>query len=592
MISELIKAAERFRMDGKLPPTGYKPKTPKWIINLQDGKAHLEGPYSKRELKAISSPDRQRSGTSSEENLKPYLLLDDARYVLGKAEAGKEEAAALMHRGFISLLRKAFESTRVKGLAEIIDFLESPRLKDIQEKVEAKDIITFRVNALDLSGLPELQKFWSDNLAQELVTKEPTECCACGKNLPVLQTLPREIVIQGQKCQLSSFNKSSFTSFGKEQTTNAPLCFTCGSQAIDALDYLIRSDMHHRNVWFNPDAKSSLENQLAIFWLDRATSFVVNEINLDVEALLVGVLDDRLQYAPQFNLSQIHALLSVPWKADHTALAVGSTHLKLAVASANKGRMVLREWLDETLDTVKENLTQYLNATCIVSPWGEDLRPHSIANMLQAAEVQNPNFVRGLLRTAYLGYQPSPGLLALAVNSFRNPKILQDHVSDKEKRKEVWRLHPLASLLKLGLYFGTKEVTTMTEHDPEKRNPAYLCGSLFAVLEEAQQVSHYNKYKKRLDTTIVNRFYGSASTAPAVNFGNLIRQAATAHLPDVGRELNLLVEDTLSKLDEAGGFPNILTLAQQAEFGLGFYHQRAKIRANRGKSNPSQGEQK
>ena len=121
----------------------------------------------------------------------------------------------------------------------------------------------------------------------------------------------------------------------------------------------------------------------------------------------------------------------------------------------------------------------------------------------------------------------------------------------------------------------------MSEHDPDKNAPAYLCGSLLAILEEAQQVSHYIKHKNRLDTTIVNRFYGSTSTAPGANFGGLIRMAATAHLPDVGKDLNVLVENVMAKLDEAGGFPHTLTLAQQAEFGLGFYHQRAKFRVNR-----------
>lgn len=112
------------------------------------------------------------------------------------------------------------------------------------------------------------------------------------------------------------------------------------------------------------------------------------------------------------------------------------------------------------------------------------------------------------------------------------------------------------------------------------KSRAYLCGRLLAILEEAQlRASNFS-----LNRTLVDRFYGAASTAPAATFGGLIRLATTAHLPEVGKDVNLLMEEVMSKLDEAGGFPRVLTLAEQAEFGLGFYHQRAAFRARRGKN--------
>ncbi|MDP2434046.1 MAG: type I-C CRISPR-associated protein Cas8c/Csd1 [Pseudomonadota bacterium] len=577
MIGELIKAAERLRAESKLPPAGFKPKTPKWIINLENGVAHLQGPYGRDDLRTMPSPDRQRSGKPSTRNLKPYLLLDDARYVLGKPEPHKEGEAELLHAGFIALLTQARDATGVQQLATVIDFLDSEEAAGIRAQVDAKDTIAFRVMGLNLTELLDIQKFWYDHLAKELVTDEVGECGACGRSHPILRTLPRELVVLGQKCQLSSFNKSAFTSYGKDQTTNSPLCFDCASQAIDALDYLTRTEQHHRTIWFDPKA-SSLENQLAIFWLNRETSFTVGEEVIDVEAMLAAILDNHQTVTPQATLSQVRAFLATPWQANQAALLLDATQLCLGVISANKGRMVIREWLNESLGQVKANLSRYLDATNIISPRGEAAHPFSIAALLQSTKAKNPNFTRGLLRTAYLSHLPPVGLLPAAVNAFRNPNTLQN---PKQDPKETWRLHALASLFKLVLYFGTKEVNTMNEHDPNNRGPAYLCGTLLAILEEAQQKSHFIKHKSRLDTTIVNRFYGSVSTAPGVNFGGLIRLAATAHLPDVGKDINILVEDAMTKLDEVGGFPDTLTLAQQAEFGLGFYHQRAKFRADR-----------
>lgn len=587
MIDDLISAARRFREEGKLPPTGFKPKNPKWIINLEGRNAYLEGPYDRNDLRAFPSPDRQRSGTPSQNNLKPYLLLDDARYVLGKPEAGKEEVAALLNGGFIELLQQAHAATGVEHFSSILDFLNSADTQRILEQVEPKDMVAFRVAGQDLTELPEVQKFWSDYLAKELVTKENAECSACGRQIPVLQTLPREVVVLGQKCQLSSFNRSAFTSFGKEQSTNASLCFDCASQAIDAIDYLIRSEQHHRTLWFDPEA-SSLENQLAIFWLDRHQDITVGAVTLDVEALLASVLEDHPRDGPPVDLSQIRAFLAVPWRADETAITLDATQLHLAILSANKGRLVVREWLNSTLGQVQSNLTRYLDSTRITSAWGDTARPLSIVSLLQAIEATNPNFARGLLRTAYLGHTPPQALWTAAVKDFRNLKILQHSKQDIEQAK---RLHALASLIKLGLYFGKPEVYAMSELNPGYRSQAYLCGQLLAVLEEAQQASHFNKHRSRLDTTIVNRFYGLASTAPASAFGGLLRLGTTAHLPNVGKGINLLMEEVSSRLDEAGGFPNTLTLAEQAEFGLGFYHQRANIRAHRGKNKSTQGEQ-
>lgn len=119
----------------------------------------------------------------------------------------------------------------------------------------------------------------------------------------------------------------------------------------------------------------------------------------------------------------------------------------------------------------------------------------------------------------------------------------------------------------------------MAELDRERKEPAYLSGRLLAVLEEAQKrASGYT-----LKRTLVDRLYGAASTTPAATFGALLRLSTTAHLPKVGKELNQAVEEILSQLDEAGGFPRTLNLIGQAEFALGFYHQRAYFRANRGK---------
>mgnify|MGYP003536448019 FL=1 len=202
---------------------------------------------------------------------------------------------------------------------------------------------------------------------------------------------------------------------------------------------------------------------------------------------------------------------------------------------------------------------------------GGSSQPVPVGALVQALGDGNPGLVRGLLRTAYLG-TPPPHALSLAIHLLRNPKTLTP-----EEREGWGRLHALVAALKLWLFYGKEEAKRMAELDKERKNPAYLSGRLLAVLEEAQKrASSYT-----LRRTLVDRFYGAASTTPAATFGVLLRLSTTAHLPKVGQELNQAVEEILSRLDEAGGFPRTLNLVGQAEFALGFYHQRAHFRANR-----------
>ena len=109
----------------------------------------------------------------------------------------------------------------------------------------------------------------------------------------------------------------------------------------------------------------------------------------------------------------------------------------------------------------------------------------------------------------------------------------------------------------------------------EKSGPTWH-RRLLAVLESIQRLAIPGA-----NTTLVDRFYGTASTAPATVFGHLM-QGAQAHLSKLERDrrgayvaLQEELEGILAGLD---GFPRTLSLDQQALFALGYYHQRAHQR--------------
>lgn len=116
--------------------------------------------------------------------------------------------------------------------------------------------------------------------------------------------------------------------------------------------------------------------------------------------------------------------------------------------------------------------------------------------------------------------------------------------------------------------------------DSNNKNPAYLCGRLLAVLEAVQRAAIPGA-----KDTVTDRFFGTASSAPATVFGRLIR-GAKAHLGKLRNEKRGTYEALEQKLEEilAGlatdAIPKTLTLEQQGLFALGYYHQRAADRAD------------
>jgi CRISPR-associated protein Csd1 len=140
--------------------------------------------------------------------------------------------------------------------------------------------------------------------------------------------------------------------------------------------------------------------------------------------------------------------------------------------------------------------------------------------------------------------------------------------------------HQRAALIKLVLAsHSIIQEDEMEQLQTDRPEPAYHCGRLLAVLEQIQR----SALGQGVNTTIVDRFYGTASTAPATVFGTLLK-GAQPHLSKLRRSqqegtayaLQIRLEEVLSQLPT---FPRTLKLQEQAIFALGYYHQRAHDRA-------------
>lgn len=588
MLAALSNLADRLEMERILPPPNYKLKKPVWYLNIDSNnlrKSSLEGPYNTKDyssgLESIYAPDRQRSG----KNPPPFLMVDKAEYVFGIfSESGSEGKAKRLHAEYLRLLKEAIDKTGLKSMGAVYSYISNGYFTylDNFKKIEPEHIIAFRVDGSDPCSEQDAIRFWNHFLEKETSTKTGT-CLVCGCNKMLIRKLPREIILMGQKCIISSFNESSYLSFGKQQTENSPMCFLCASKITDALDYLTRdprAEIHRCEIV--RDSKNQLRNIMAVFWLKEREELTVRASGYDkipVEALLSTPIEGRsFRQSTPLGLSQLEELLNIPWTGKETPLGLDQNRFYLALLSANKARMVLRTWLDTSLNIVISNLRMYVKSVKIIDPYGRDIRAFGINEIVRKLDNEDPKISEKLVLNVYAGISPPASLLAKALKKLKNPNNF--HLDSKDN---IQKLQTIMAVLKLCLtYDESEEVKTLMERlDYKRDDTAYLCGRLLAILEEAQKRAS----STRLNRTLVDSFYASASTSPSPYFGLLVNRSHMSHLRRIRKDykgytsLIKLLEDVLSRIDNQGGFPARLDLREQAEFALGFYHQRAEFRS-------------
>ena len=110
---------------------------------------------------------------------------------------------------------------------------------------------------------------------------------------------------------------------------------------------------------------------------------------------------------------------------------------------------------------------------------------------------------------------------------------------------------------------------------------AYRLGCLFAVLEQAQRGALGD-----VNASIVDRYYGTASSVPYSVFPRLIAGCQN-HLSKIRKDKPGFAVNIDKRLGEIVGalpasFPKQLTIEQQGQFAVGYYHQKQAFFAKKG----------
>ena len=548
ILKRLVEYADS-RME--LPPPMYGEAQVRWFVEL-DSAGSLLGftprggdTGSNRRGEPLTVPTVVRAA-----GIKPKLLVDNGEYVLGIGRPNaKPDKVAERHARFTDLVQRCAEKTGEPSVEAVASFLEKWSLEDtalLPEGFDPTDNLAFRVGSVIPTDLARVQAFWASESGGE--DNSLMTCLVTGEVGPVVQRMPEKVKgltgIGGQASgtSLVSANARAFESYGLDNSLTSPISRDAGERFGKALNHLL-ADKSSR-IYIGPTVYA--------FWTREESSF------------------DPLSYLSSPDPQSVRGLLDSP-RTGSKVYGVRPNDFYVLVLSASGGRAVVRDWLETTVPEAQENLKWWFAAQRIVSTYGEATDPMGVYPLAASAyrdanKEMIPTVPAALVRAALMGGRLQEDLLVRAV---------------RRNRADGDVTRPRAALMKLVLSYGTggEALTeTLERLAPDHPEAAYHCGRLLAELE-ALQVAAIPGVK----ATLVDRYYGSASSSPASVFGNLMRNS-NAHIskvrkerPGVGAAIQRRIEEITTSIGDR--FPNTLPMREQAVFALGYYHQRAHNRA-------------
>jgi CRISPR-associated protein Csd1 len=374
--------------------------------------------------------------------------------------------------------------------------------------------------------------------------EDATQCIICGSKSAPVDKHPGVKIPGGTTSgvALVSFNSDAFESYGLLRNENAPVCRDCADAYTTALSRLLSDrypDPRHDGATLPRRFVRLSTDTTAVFWSDEEAS----------------VLDLLTNFFEAPRAEAVTALFESAYKG-HAPAAVSNRFYCLILTGA-QGRAIVRGMHTGTVAQVEANIRSYFRSVDIGSEQPLPLRPLMQSLVLQG---KLENLAPGLVTDVFLAI----------VFGLRFPRtLLANAVGRCRAERKVTRER--AALLRVYL-IRNHNMEVNVSLDTDNLRVGYRLGRLMAVLERVQAAAQNNPNK-----TIVDRYYGAASTRPATVFPRLVA-LAQHHLAKLTGGLQFFYQSRLGEvIDGIAALPPTLSLEEQGLFALGYYHQRQEF---------------
>lgn len=566
------------RKGDALPEDGFEDVEIKYLIKIREDGSFVD-------LVSTGEPDGNGKTLWHEykklplvkhtNSLKAYLLLDNFGYVLLDErkrsafimELEKAKAKIPDNIGLNAVL-SFYKKNKSNGLD---CFFESDFYKENDLDKLSSTLVTFElINSNNLI----VQNQAIINYYRELLVSDSSEnnkksnsivtsiCLITGEEDSIARTHVKLSGICEKQTSFVSFNKDPFLSYGKKQSYNAPVSIKANYGYTKALNYLVNKSQKN---------KSHLGKDTVVFWAEKEEAEPFEDIFYS--SLFSGKNEDN----PDEDVHEVKNLFN--------AINTGkidldfSSNFYVLCLSPNAARISVRFWETGKVETFAKRIKQHFDDFEITRP--KDSVEHlNLYQILSATALEHkmdnvaPNLIGNVTQSILKGL-PYPATL-------QQQCIRRIRAEQKVSRERAAILK--AYINRINRMKDIKEVSVAL--DRNEKNKGYLLGRLFAVFEKVQQDTH-----PRLDATIVDKFYGAASTNPRTVFAQLSR-LNRHHLSSydnaafrVNREKE--IGEIMNLIDS---FPAHLDLNEQSYFAIGYYHEKQSFFEKTNKSEETEGD--
>ena len=481
-------------------------------------------------------------------DIAPNFMWDNTGYVLGRDAKGKETRALKCFEAFRQLHHDLGDNMQDPGMKAVLGFLDSwkpedaPALEHWEEMAGANLVFQLDGERMYIHDHADVRQAWTKYCSEE-ASEVIATCLVSGEETPIARLHPAIKGVQGAQTTgagIVSFNLDAFLSYEKKQNFNAPVGESAAFAYTTALNHLLR---------FESRQKIRIGDATTVFWTERSSP---------IEGFMGVILDPRDDAS---DLSSVHLFLAAA-RDGKSLPAIGDPDLRFYILglSPNASRLSIRFWHVSTVADVSEKIGQHFRDIAIVRNERDPEFP-GMWQLLKETAVQGktenipPLLAGAMMRSILTGTAYPQSLLSTIIGRIRADQTIN---------------YPRAAMIKACLnrkhrIHQIKEVTMSL--DKESTHVAYRLGRLFAVLEKVQKDAIPGA-----NTTIRDRFYGSASATPSVVFPQLLR-LAQHHIQkaEYGGRTDKMIEEIVCGIET---FPAHLSLDEQGMFAIGYYHQR------------------
>lgn len=591
----ILRALDRYydRMEGAAP-SGWSRVGFGWCVVIDaDGSVvaiddlHDYSAKTPRRVEfTVPAGPRRTSGIASN------FLWDKTAYALGRT-AGPDKRTAKEHEAFVALHRERLAGVEDTGLKALRTFLESWR-------PERFDADPFRPEMLDANILFRLNGesgyIHQNTEATRLVERfagggdasDTVMCLVTGRQGPLERLHPAIKGVrdaQSSGAALVSFNLDAFESYGQSQGANAPTSQEAAARYGGALNAMLARGSRNRIAQPIGDATT-------VFWADASNAETDDpgEAAAAAEAWFArpaeGITD--AEEAAKLRLQLDAVAGGRPLSELDPQIAKGTAFYILGL-SPNAARLSVRYWEEGDFDTFARRLALHhhdlkieplprgwkapsvsllLARTIALQGKFENIPPLLAGEVMRAVlagRAYPRSWLAAILIRLRAGDDPGGGWHAAACRAVLH--------RDQRARRAEPKI-PEAGETPMAL-------------DRTHTNPGYLLGRLFAVYELAQVAA----LGRGLNATMRDKYFGAASATPASIFPLVISNGqnylakARKNSPGwsflIERELEAIMGQIEPGLPHT--LPRALRLEDQAEFAIGYYHQRsARLRSDKG----------